>query len=83
MTEALRWAATIAERPRRGVRATLGFLQLQAGMSKNEALRWAQLTPGYMGLELRPFQDAANRFYRNRVEPAAEADGSPDADGPG
>jgi hypothetical protein len=53
-----------------------GFLQLQADLSKNEALRWAQLTPGYMGLELRPFQDTANRFYRNRVEPTADGDGS-------
>ena len=83
MPEALRWAATIADRPRRGVRATLGFLQLQADMSKQEALRWAQLTPGYMGLELRPFQDSANRFYRNRAEPSADAGGSPEIDGPG
>jgi enoyl-CoA hydratase/carnithine racemase len=66
MPEALQWAATIADRPRRGVRATLGFLQLSADMSKQEALRWAQLTPGYMGLELRPFRDAAQRFYRSR-----------------
>ena len=50
------------------MRATLGFLQLQADMSKHEALRWAQLTPGYMGLELRPFRDAAKRFYDNRPE---------------
>jgi enoyl-CoA hydratase/carnithine racemase len=78
MPEALRWAATIADRPRRGVRATLGFLQLQADMSKQEALRWAQLTPGYMGLELRPFQDAAQRFYRTRGEPTTDA-GSPPA----
>ena len=68
MPEALRWAATIADRPRRGVRATLGFLQLQADMSKQDALRWAQLTPGYMGLELRPFEDAAQRFYRSQEE---------------
>jgi enoyl-CoA hydratase/carnithine racemase len=68
MPEALRWAATIADRPRQGVRATLGFLQLSADMSKQEALRWAQLTPGYMGLQLRPFQDAAQRFYRSREE---------------
>jgi enoyl-CoA hydratase/carnithine racemase len=79
MPEALRWAATITERPPRGVRATLGFLQLQADMPKNEALRWAQLTPGYMGLELRPFQDSADRFYRSRVEPG----GPRAADGPG
>jgi enoyl-CoA hydratase/carnithine racemase len=68
MPEALRWAAIIADRPRRGVRATLGFLQLQADMSKQEALRWAQLAPGYMGLELRPFEDAAQRFYRSKEE---------------
>ena len=80
MPEALRWAATIAARPRRGVRATLGFLQLQADMSKQEALRWAQLTPSFMGLELRPFQDAAQRFYRARDEPAADAGGSREAD---
>jgi hypothetical protein len=60
----------------------LGFLQLQADMPKNEALRWAQLTPGYMGLELRPFQDSANRFYRNRAEPSADAGGSPEIDEP-
>jgi enoyl-CoA hydratase/carnithine racemase len=83
MPEALRWAATIADRPRRGVRATLGFLQLQADMSKNEALRWAQLMPGYMGLELRPFQDVAQRFYRTRGDLAADADGSRETDGPG
>src|SRR3984957_18642915 len=76
MPAALRWAATIADRPRRGVRATLGFLQLSADMSKQEALRWAQLTPGYMGMELRPFQDAAQRFYRARGEPTTDA-GSP------
>lgn len=68
MPAAMKWAATIADRPRRGVRATLGFVQLQADMSKQEALRWAQLTPAYMGLELRPFRDAAKRFYDNRPE---------------
>jgi hypothetical protein len=52
-------------------------------MSKQEALRWAQLTPGYMGLELRPFQDAARRFYRARGEPTADAGGSHETDGPG
>jgi enoyl-CoA hydratase/carnithine racemase len=83
MPEALRWAATIADRPRRGVRATLGFLQLQADMSKQEALRWAQLTPGYMGLELRPFRDAAQRFYRVRAEPTADAGGPHETGGPG
>jgi enoyl-CoA hydratase/carnithine racemase len=83
MPEALRLAATIADRPRRGVRATLGFLQLQADMSKQEALRWAQLTPGYMGLELRPFRDAAQRFYRARSEPTADAGGSHETEGSG
>lgn len=59
---ALEVATTIASRPRRGVRTTLGFLGLQASMTKNEAMRWAELTPDLMGLELRPFSDAAERF---------------------
>ena len=65
---ALQWTEAIASRPRPGVRATLGYLQLQAGMSKLEALRWAQLTPEYMGMELRPFRDAAQRFHEGREE---------------
>ena len=68
---ALQWAGSIASRPRRGVRATLGYLQLQAGMSRQEALRWAQLTPEYMGLELRPFRDAAQRFMESASRTAA------------
>ena len=68
MPAALRWAEVIASRPRRGVRATLGYLQLQAGMSKQEALRWAQLAPGYMGLELRPLEDAARHFSEGSAE---------------
>jgi hypothetical protein len=48
MPTALEWAATITGLPRRGVRTTLGYLQLQADMSKRDALRWAQLTPGFM-----------------------------------
>lgn len=35
-------------------------------MSKRDALRWAELSPGYMGLELRPFADAAQRFRTDR-----------------
>jgi enoyl-CoA hydratase len=62
-SSALEMASTIASLPRRGVRATLGYLQLQAGMSKWEAIRWAELTPDLMGLTLRPFEDAATRFY--------------------
>ncbi|MCU1400283.1 MAG: hypothetical protein JWN62_3392 [Acidimicrobiales bacterium] len=63
-------ASTIASRPPRGVRATLGFLSLQESMSKNEAKRWADLTPELMGLELRPFSDAADRFAnRSDKEP--------------
>ena len=64
---ALEMAVTIAALPPRGVRATLGYLQLQAGMSKRDAIRWAELTPSFMGLELRPFEDAAARFYRDRA----------------
>lgn len=60
---ALQMAGTIAGHPRRGVRTTLGYLQLQAEMSKREAIRWGGLTPGFMGLTLRPFEDAAARFF--------------------
>lgn len=60
-------ATTIASRPRRGVRTTLGFLHLQAGMTENEALRWADLTPELMGLELRPLRDTASRFAEDRT----------------
>jgi enoyl-CoA hydratase/carnithine racemase len=63
---ALEMATTIASRPRRGVRATLGYLQLQADMSKRDAMRWGELTPAFMGLTLRPFEDAAARFYDER-----------------
>jgi hypothetical protein len=35
-------------------------------MSKREALDWASRAPELMGLELRPFGDAADRFYRGR-----------------
>jgi enoyl-CoA hydratase/carnithine racemase len=60
---ALDMATTIASRPRRGVRTTLGYLATQADMSKREAIHWAQLTPGFMGLQLRPFSDAASRYF--------------------
>lgn len=69
---ALGMAVTIASRPRRGVRATLGYLQLQADMSKRDAMRWAELTPGFMGLQLRPFEDAAARFFGDREPPAQQ-----------
>jgi enoyl-CoA hydratase/carnithine racemase len=59
---AIEMAATIAGMPRRGVRTTMGFLAIQEGQSKHEALRWAQLTPDLMGLELRPLRDAADRI---------------------
>jgi enoyl-CoA hydratase/carnithine racemase len=60
---ALAWATDIAARPRRGVRATLGYLQLQADMSTHEAIRFAEVAPSYFGLTLRPFSDAASRFF--------------------
>jgi enoyl-CoA hydratase/carnithine racemase len=69
---ALDMASTIAGLPRRGVRTTLGYLQLQADMSKRDAIRWAELTPSFMGLTLRPFEDAAVRFYRDRDAEASE-----------
>jgi enoyl-CoA hydratase/carnithine racemase len=66
MAHALEWATTIGSMPRRGVRTTLGYLQLQADMSKRDAMRWAELTPEFMGVQLRPFRDAADRFYADR-----------------
>ncbi|WP_054679652.1 enoyl-CoA hydratase/isomerase family protein [Microbacterium sp. No. 7] len=77
MDAALAIAGRIAGMPRRGVRATLGYLGTQADMSKHDAIRWAELTPEYMGLTLRPFKDAASRFFNRRqgdggAEDAAE-----------
>jgi enoyl-CoA hydratase/carnithine racemase len=66
MATALEWANTIAGLPARGVRTTLGYLQLQQDMSKSDAIRWGELTPGFMGIELRPFSDAAERFFGQR-----------------
>jgi enoyl-CoA hydratase/carnithine racemase len=61
---ALELASTIAALPRKGVRTTMGFLAIQEDQSKHEALRWAQLTPELMGLQLRPLRDAADRIER-------------------
>ncbi|MFN2539872.1 MAG: enoyl-CoA hydratase/isomerase family protein [Mycobacteriales bacterium] len=66
---ALDWAVTLASRPRRGIRTTLGYLSLQSEMSKREAMRWAELAPELMGLTLRPFSDAAARFFDQREQP--------------
>ena len=68
METALDMASTIAAMPPRGVRTTLGYLSLQADMSKREAMRWGGLTPDLMGVRLRPFGDAAARFVRDRKE---------------
>jgi len=62
MERSLELASTIAAMPPRGVRTTMGFLALQQDMPLHEALRWAELTPDLMGLELRPFRDAGTRF---------------------
>jgi methylglutaconyl-CoA hydratase len=59
---ALELATTIAAMPARGVRTTLGFLAIQEDMTKREAIHWADLTPGLMGVRLRPLSDAADRF---------------------
>jgi enoyl-CoA hydratase len=69
---ALDLAVTIASRPRRGIRTTLGYLALQADMSKRDAMRWADLTPEFMGLQLRPFEDAAARFFDERRSPGED-----------
>jgi enoyl-CoA hydratase len=66
MPRALAWATAIAALPRRGVQATLGYLQMQEGMSKHEAIRFGAVAPAYMGLQLRPFSDAAQRFFRDK-----------------
>jgi enoyl-CoA hydratase/carnithine racemase len=64
---ALEMATTIASMPRKGVRTTLGFLSLQQDLSTHEALHLARRTPELMGLQLRPFGDAAERFkHRDR-----------------
>jgi enoyl-CoA hydratase/carnithine racemase len=64
--EGLELAAAIAAMPPKGVRTTLGFLAMQEDRSKGDALRWADLTPDWMGVQLRPFQDAAARFERRQ-----------------
>jgi enoyl-CoA hydratase/carnithine racemase len=66
MPLAIEWATTIASMPRRGVRTTMGYLNLQEDMTKRDAIRWGQLTPEFMGVELRPFRDAADRFFTQR-----------------
>jgi enoyl-CoA hydratase/carnithine racemase len=67
-TEALELASTIAAMSPSGVRMTLGFLALSEDLSKHEAQRWAALTPSFMGVQLRPFRDAAARFDRRERE---------------
>jgi enoyl-CoA hydratase/carnithine racemase len=64
--EVLELATTIAAMPAKGVRTTLGFLAMQEDRSKHDALRWADLTPEWMGVQLRPLQDAAARFERRQ-----------------
>lgn len=72
-SEALQVASTIASMPRRGVRATLGYLAMQADLSKRDAIHLGDITPDVMGLELRPFKDAATRFFGDR--PTGTPDG--------
>lgn len=77
--EGLQMASTIAALPKRGVRATLGYLGLQSQMSKREAMRWAELTPELMGVRLRPFSDAASRFVDEREDRSEGAEPRPEA----
>ncbi|MET0145886.1 MAG: enoyl-CoA hydratase/isomerase family protein, partial [Ilumatobacteraceae bacterium] len=65
-SEALDVATTIAKMPRRGVRATLGYLAMQADLSKREAIHLGDIAPEVMGMTLRPFKDAAERFFDDR-----------------
>ncbi|MFJ3212605.1 enoyl-CoA hydratase/isomerase family protein [Streptomyces flaveolus] len=73
-TECLDIAKRIASMPRRGVRATLGFLQEQADLGVHDAQALARRFPELMGIRLRPFSDAAGRFYTERPEQAPSAD---------
>jgi enoyl-CoA hydratase len=72
-SEAVTVAATIAGMPRRGVRATLGYLSMQADLPLREAIHLGDRTPELMGMKLRPFSDAAARFFDGRDQPAANA----------
>lgn len=69
-------ARTIARMPPRGVRTTLAYLQLQAEMDKYEAIRLADRMPSVAGLRLRPFGDAASRYFaaRGRDRPDGDMD---------
>lgn len=83
MDGAMGIASRIAGMPRRGVRATLGFLGSQVDMSKRDAIRWGELTPEFMDMKLRPFKDAATRFFdRRQGSESEESDptSAPDAD---
>jgi enoyl-CoA hydratase/carnithine racemase len=61
---AIELASTIASMPPKGVRTTLGYLSLQEDMAKREAIAFADRAPELMGLKLRPFRDAAERFTK-------------------
>lgn len=52
MDEALAMARTIAGMKREGVRMCLAHLDRVDDMSRDEALRWADLVPGWLGVEL-------------------------------
>lgn len=66
MESALETAGQIAGMPPRGVRATLGYLQLQAHLSTQESIHLGTFAPELMGIRRRPFSDAAERFLRER-----------------
>ena len=65
---ALEMANAIAAMPPKGVRTTMGFLAVADGMSKHDALDFADRAPAFMGLSLRPFADAAARFETRKPD---------------
>lgn len=64
---AIETANAIAAMPPKGVRTTMGFLALADGMSKHDALDFADRAPAFMGVTLRPFTDAAARFETRKT----------------
>lgn len=66
--ECLGLATRIASMPRRGVRATLGFLHEQADLGLHDAQDLGRRFPERMGIRLRPFSDAAGRFFADRED---------------
>ena len=61
MDGALEVARSIAGMRPDGIRLTMGFLERQMDMDLQQALRWADVAPSYMGIKRR-FDDMTGRF---------------------